>query len=99
MIALPILPGGVAKDFQNYFYQLLWITHSIFIEIQPNFNAKWALYNIIDGVNLVEFEVGGRLFLNGLMSVVKKKNTKKFGWLLESRISGTAEPIPFKFDT
>ena len=54
LIALPILPGGVMKDF----HQLSWITHSIFIEIQPNFNAKWALYGIIDGANLVEFEVG-----------------------------------------
>ena len=55
-------------------------------------------YRIIDGAILAEFEVGGRLFLNGLKSVAKKKNTKKFGRLLEPRISGTAGPIPFKFD-
>ena len=29
-----------------------------FIKIQSNFNAKWALYSIIDSANLVEFEVG-----------------------------------------
>ena len=29
---------------------------------------------------------------------VEKKNTKKFGWLLELCILGTAGPIPFKFD-
>ena len=61
LIALPVLPGGITKDFQN-FYQLLWITLSILIEIQPNFNAKWALYSIIDGANLVEFEVGEGCF-------------------------------------
>ena len=92
-IALPILPGGVMKNFQN-FYGLLWITLSIFIEIQPNFYTKWALYSIIDGANLAEFE----LFLSGLMSVAKKKNMKKLEWLLELRMLGTAGPIPFKFD-
>ena len=60
-IALPVLPGGVTKDFQK-FYQLSWIILSIFIEIQPNFNAKWALYSIIDGTNLAEFEVGEGYF-------------------------------------
>ena len=45
------LPGGMTKDFQN-FYQLLLITLS---KVQPN--AKWALYSIIDGANLVEFAV------------------------------------------
>ena len=50
---------------------------------------------IFDGANLVEFEVGG----GGLMSVAKKKkNTKKFGWLLKLHISGTTGLIPFKFD-
>ena len=39
------------------------------------------------------------MFLNGLMSVTEEENTKKFGQLLEWRISGTARPIPFKFDT
>ena len=68
--------------------------------MQPNFNAKWALYSIIDSTNLAEFEVWRRLFLNGSMSVVsKKKNMKKFGQLLEPCISGTAGPIPLKFDT
>ena len=33
------------------------------------------------------------------MSAAKKKNMKKFGRLLEQRISGTARPILFKFDT
>ena len=83
------------KDFQN-FYRLSWITLSILIEIQPNFNTKWALYNIIDGANLAEFEVGeGRIN----KCCEKEENTKKFGRLLEPRISGTAGPIPFKFDT
>ena len=38
-IALHVLPGGVMKNFQN-FYPLSFITQSIFNEIQPNFNAK-----------------------------------------------------------
>ena len=59
LIALPILPVGVMKDFQNL---STIINNSIFIEIQPNFNAKWALYSIIDGTNLVEFEVGEGCF-------------------------------------
>ena len=54
-IALLVLPGGVTKDFQN-FYQLSRITLSTFIKIQPNFNVKWALYSIIDGANLAKFE-------------------------------------------
>ena len=33
-----------------------------FNEIQPNFNIKWALYSIIDGANLEEFEVGEGCF-------------------------------------
>ena len=33
------------------------------------------------------------------MSPGKKKNMKKFERLLEPHIFGTAEPIPFKFDT
>ena len=33
-----------------------------FIEIQPNFNAKWALYSIIYGANLAEFKVGEGCF-------------------------------------
>ena len=49
--------------------------------------------SMIDSANLAE---GGRLFLNGLMSAAKKKN---FGRLLESHISGTAGPIPFKINT
>ena len=61
LIAQPVLPGGVTKDFQN-FYQLSWITLSILIEIQPNFNTKWALYSIIDSANLAEFEVGEGCF-------------------------------------
>ena len=97
LIALPVLSGGVMKDFQN-FYRLLWITRSIFIEIQPNFNAKCALHSIIDGANLAEFKVGEGCFLNGLKSVAKKKNTKKCGWPLEPRILGITGPISFKFD-
>ena len=41
----------------------------------------------------------GKLFLNGLKSVAKKKNTKKFGRFLEPHISETAGRIPFKFDS
>ena len=55
-IALPVLPGDVTKDFQK-FYRLSWITLN-FIEIQPNFNTKWALYSITDSANLMEFEIG-----------------------------------------
>ena len=61
LIALPILPGAMTKNFQN-FYQLSSIILSIFIEIQPNFNAKCALYSMIDGADLVEFEVGEGCF-------------------------------------
>ena len=50
LIALPVLPGGMTEDFQK-FYRL------VNNKIQPNFNAKWALYSIIDGASLVEFEV------------------------------------------
>ena len=60
-IALPVLPGGVMKDFQ-IFYRLSCITLSILIKIQPNFNTKWALYSRIDGPNLAQFEVGEGCF-------------------------------------
>ena len=64
----------------------------IFWTIVNSSHTKWALYSIIYSANLTEFEVV-------LKSVAKKKNTKKFGEHLESCISGTAGPIPFKFDT
>ena len=64
LMALPVLPGGVTKG-------LTIVNNSL--ETQSNFNAEQALYSIIDGANLAEFEVG-------LMSAAKKKtNTKKFG--------------------
>ena len=65
------------------------------IEIQVNFNTNWVLYSIIHGANLAELEVGKVV----LKIVAKKKNTKKFGRLLEPCISGTAGQIPFKFDS
>ena len=61
------------------------------LNFNSNFNTKWALCSIIDGANLEEFEVGE--------DCVAKKKKNKFGRLLEPRISGTARPIPFKFDT
>ena len=47
--------------------------------------------SIIDGANLAEFEVG-KIVLKVLR---RKRNSDD----LEPRISGTAEPIPFKLDT
>ena len=61
LIALSVLPGDVTKDFK-IFNQLSWITCSIFIEIQLNFNVKWALYSIIGSANLAEFEVSEGCF-------------------------------------
>ena len=87
LIALPVLPEGVTKDFQNFLSTIV----NNFIEIQPNFNTKCNWWYKFGGI-----QSRRRLFLNGLMSAAKRK---KFGQLLESCISGTARLIPFKFDT
>ena len=94
LIALPIyleVWWMIFKLFINYHEQLA--------KILLKSNAKNALYSIIDGAKFGGIWSRGGLFLNGLMSAVKKKNVKKFEQLLELRISGTAGLIPFKFDT
>ena len=65
--------------------------------MQPNFNAKWTLYSVIDSSNLTECELGKGYRLMSA-AAKKKKNTKKFRRLLELPISGTTGLIPFKFD-
>ena len=64
---------GRDKRFSNFLSTI--VNNSLnFIEIQPNFNAKWGLYSIIYGANLAEFEVG-----EGYLSVAKKKIQMTFG--------------------
>ena len=69
---------GHDKRFSKFLSAI--VNNYIFIEIQPNFNAKWELYSIANlWCKIGVIQSRGRLFLYGLMSVVKKK----FGQLFE----------------
>ena len=87
---------GVTKHFQKF---LSTIMNNLlkFYWNPTKFLMQSRHYSIIDSANL-GIRSRGRLFLNRLMSAMKKKNIKKFGQILEPCILETAGPISLKFD-